>query len=89
MFSKEQILIIKIGKEKIIFKNLDSPLKIVLLFVQEVTQNETWTTLRLFNDTCRDSLPSLNFLTLKSNQTNGKNMGTYSVVYRINYFHHT
>nr|XP_022321674.1 uncharacterized protein LOC111123559 [Crassostrea virginica] len=36
----------------------------------EFTHNETWTTLRLFNDTCRDSLPSLNFLTLNSNQTN-------------------
>lgn len=36
----------------------------------EITQDATWTTFRLFNDTCSDVSQSLHFLTLKSNQTN-------------------
>lgn len=35
----------------------------------EITQVAAWTTFRLFNDTCSDVSPSLNFLTLKSNLT--------------------
>lgn len=35
----------------------------------EITQDAEWTTFRLFNDTCSDVSPSLNFLTLKSNLT--------------------